>query len=63
MNTKLLLLTALLALGIAGAAGASWVGQQMGWYQSGQAAGFWGALLGAIVILLIASLFRGKGRR
>ena len=49
-------------LGIAGAAGASWVGQQMGWYAPGQAAGFWGALAGAIVILLIASLFRGKKR-
>ena len=49
-------------LGIAGAAGASWVGQYMDWYAPDQAAGFWGALLGAIVILLIASLFRGKKR-
>jgi LPXTG-motif cell wall-anchored protein len=39
---------------------ASWFGQHMGWYAPGQAAGFWGALLGAVVILLIASLFRRK---
>jgi len=51
-------------LGIAGALLASWFGQQMGWYAPGQAAGFIGALLGAIVILVIVSLFRNKrGRR
>lgn len=47
-------------LGIGGAMLASWFGQYMGWYAPGQAAGFWGALLGAVVILLIASLFRRK---
>ena len=47
-------------LGIGGAILASWFGQYMGWYAPGQAAGFWGALLGAVVILLIASLFRRK---
>jgi len=55
-------------LGIAGALLASWGGQQMGWYAPGQAAGFIGALLGAIVILVLFSLFRGgrggrRGRR
>jgi len=49
-------------LGIAGAVLASFIGQQMGWYAPGQAAGFIGALIGAIVILLIVSLFRGKKR-
>ncbi|MDR6839971.1 GlsB/YeaQ/YmgE family stress response membrane protein [Pseudoxanthomonas sacheonensis] len=49
-------------LGIAGAVLASFIGQQMGWYGPGQAAGFIGALVGAIVILLIVSLFRGKKR-
>ena len=49
-------------LGIAGAVLASFMGQQMGWYGPGQAAGFIGALVGAIVILLIVSLFRGKKR-
>ncbi len=47
-------------LGIAGAVAASFIGQQMGWYAPGQAAGFVGALLGAIVILIIVSLFRRK---
>lgn len=47
-------------LGIAGAVAASFVGQQMGWYAPGQATGFIGALLGAIVILIIVSLFRRK---
>ncbi len=51
-----------IVLGIAGAILASYVGQQVGWYAPGQAAGFFGALLGAIVILLIVSLFRGRRR-
>ncbi|GAA4861599.1 GlsB/YeaQ/YmgE family stress response membrane protein [Luteimonas vadosa] len=50
-------------LGIAGALLAGWFGQVMGWYQPGQPAGFIGALLGAIVILVVVSLFRGKRRR
>ncbi len=50
-------------LGIAGALLAGWFGQVMGWYQPGQAAGFIGALIGAIVILVIVSLFRGRRRR
>ncbi len=49
-------------LGIAGAALASFIGQKMGWYAPGQAAGFLGALIGAIVILLLVSLGRGKKR-
>ncbi len=50
-------------LGIAGAMLASWVGQALGWYAPGQAAGFIGALLGAIAILVVVSLFRGRRRR
>jgi uncharacterized membrane protein YeaQ/YmgE (transglycosylase-associated protein family) len=45
-------------LGIAGALLATWLGQQMGWYAIGQAAGFIGALVGAIIILGIAQLLR-----
>ena len=45
-------------LGIGGALLATWLGQQMGWYAMGQAAGFLGALVGAIIILGIAQLFR-----
>ncbi|MGH8030860.1 MAG: GlsB/YeaQ/YmgE family stress response membrane protein [Luteimonas sp.] len=47
-------------LGIAGAATAGWVGQRIGWYAAGEPAGFIGALIGAIVILIIVSLFRRK---
>ena len=50
-------------LGIAGAMLASWVGQAMGWYARGQAAGFIGALLGAIAILVVVGLFRRRRRR
>lgn len=49
-------------LGIGGAVLSSFIGQKMGWYAPGQAAGFIGALIGAIVILLLVSLVRGKKR-
>ncbi len=52
-----------IVLGIAGALFAGWAGQQMGWYAPGQRAGFLGALIGAIVILAVVSLFRGRRRR
>jgi uncharacterized membrane protein YeaQ/YmgE (transglycosylase-associated protein family) len=35
----------------------------MGWYRPGQPAGFLGALLGAIVILIVVSLFRRRRLR
>lgn len=47
-------------LGIGGALLAGWAGQAMGWYAPGQPAGFIGALIGAIVILVIFSLFRRR---
>lgn len=47
-------------LGIAGALLSGFVGQAMGWYSPGEPAGFIGALVGAIVILLVVSLFRRK---
>lgn len=49
-------------LGIAGALVAGWAGQAMGWYAPGQPAGFIGALVGAIVLLVIFNLFRGRRR-
>ncbi len=49
-------------VGIAGALLAGWAGQAMGWYRPGQPAGFIGALIGAIVILIVVSLFRGRRR-
>lgn len=40
-------------LGIVGALLATWLGHAIGWYQSGEAAGFFGAIVGAIIVLLI----------
>lgn len=55
-----LILTTL--LGIAGALFATWAGQTMGWYAIGEAAGFVGALLGAVMILGITQIFRRRRR-
>jgi uncharacterized membrane protein YeaQ/YmgE (transglycosylase-associated protein family) len=40
-------------LGIAGAFLATYVGQALGWYQAGESAGLIGAVVGAIVVLVI----------
>ena len=40
-------------LGIVGALLATWLGQAIGWYQSGEPAGFLGAIVGSIIVLLI----------
>jgi uncharacterized membrane protein YeaQ/YmgE (transglycosylase-associated protein family) len=40
-------------LGIAGAFIATWLGQAIGWYQAGEGAGFIGAVVGAVIILII----------
>jgi uncharacterized membrane protein YeaQ/YmgE (transglycosylase-associated protein family) len=50
-------------LGIAGALLAGWFGRTMGWYSPGEPAGFIGALLGAIAILVIVAMFRGRRSR
>jgi len=47
-----------IALGIGGAFFATWIGQTLGWYASGQTAGFLGAIVGAILILVIYRLLR-----
>ena len=49
-----------IVLGIAGALFAGWFGQYMGWYARGQAAGFLGAVIGAVVILALLRLVSGK---
>jgi uncharacterized membrane protein YeaQ/YmgE (transglycosylase-associated protein family) len=46
-----------IGLGIVGAVLAGWFGRKMGWYAAGEPAGFFGALLGAVVILGLTSLF------
>ena len=40
-------------LGIAGAMVATFLGQAIGWYQPGQSANFIGAVVGAVIILLV----------
>ena len=40
-------------LGIAGAFVATYLGQAVGWYQAGEAAGFIGAVVGAIILLVV----------
>lgn len=47
-------------LGIAGAFVASWLGQAMGWYRPGEGAGLIGAVVGAIVVLLIWGAVMGR---
>ena len=39
-------------LGIVGAVVATYLGQAVGWYQAGQSAGFIGAIVGAIIVLV-----------
>ena len=41
------------ALGIVGAFVASWLGQALGWYGPGEGAGLIGAVVGAVIVLLI----------
>ena len=43
-------------LGIVGAFVASYLGQALGWYASGQGAGLIGAIVGAIIVLFIWGL-------
>lgn len=47
-------------LGIAGAFLAGFAGQAMGFYTAGQPAGFIASVIGAIVLLLIVGLIKGK---
>ena len=47
-------------IGIAGSLLATFIGSHVGLYREGQRAGFIMSFLGAIVLLLIYRLFRGK---
>jgi uncharacterized membrane protein YeaQ/YmgE (transglycosylase-associated protein family) len=40
-------------LGIVGAFIATYLGQAVGWYQAGEGAGFIGAIVGAIIVLVV----------
>ena len=51
-------------LGIAGAFVATYLGQALGWYKAGEGAGFIGAIVGAIIVLVVWGIFanrRGQG--
>ncbi len=49
-------------LGIAGAFLARFAGEAMGLYTAGQAAGWIASVIGAIVLLVIFGMFRGRRR-
>ena len=49
-------------LGIVGAIVASYLGQALDWYKPGEGAGLVGAVVGAIIVLLIYGFFAGKRR-
>jgi len=44
-------------LGIAGAFVATYLGQALGWYRAGEGAGLIGAVVGAIIVLVVWSFF------
>jgi len=47
-------------LGIIGSVLATWLGQAVGWYGQGEAAGFIGAIIGAVIILAIYRMIRSR---
>ncbi|OGD15164.1 MAG: hypothetical protein A2W20_08565 [Candidatus Aminicenantes bacterium RBG_16_66_30] len=47
-------------LGIGGSFAATYIGQRLGWYHQGQPAGFIGAVLGAILILIVYRLIKRR---
>jgi uncharacterized membrane protein YeaQ/YmgE (transglycosylase-associated protein family) len=50
-------------LGIAGAMFGSYMGQLFGIYQVGEPVGFFGAVIGAVLLLLIVGLISGRKNR
>jgi uncharacterized membrane protein YeaQ/YmgE (transglycosylase-associated protein family) len=44
-------------LGIGGSFVATYLGQALGWYQAGEGAGLIGAVVGAIIVLVVWGLF------
>ena len=47
-------------LGIAGAFIATFLGRSMGWYAEGEAAGWIASVIGAILLLLLYRMVRGR---
>ena len=50
-------------LGIIGAFVATYLGQAVGWYRAGEGAGLIGAVVGAIIVLVIWGAFTGRRSR
>jgi uncharacterized membrane protein YeaQ/YmgE (transglycosylase-associated protein family) len=48
-------------LGIAGAFVATFLGQAVGWYRAGEGAGLIGAIVGAVIVLVIWGMFARRG--
>ena len=49
-------------LGIVGAFVATFLGQALGWYQPGDGAGLVGAVVGAIIVLVVYGMVAGRRR-
>ena len=49
-------------LGIVGAFVATYLGQALGWYRPGEGAGLIGAVVGAVIVLLIYGMVAGRRR-
>ena len=49
-------------LGIVGAFVATYLGQSLGWYQPGEGAGLIGAVVGAVIVLLVYGMVVGRRR-
>jgi uncharacterized membrane protein YeaQ/YmgE (transglycosylase-associated protein family) len=49
-------------LGIVGAFVATFLGQALGWYRPGEGAGFIGAVVGAIIVLVVYGMIAGRTR-
>ena len=47
-------------LGIVGALVATWLGQAVGWYRAGEGAGLIGAVVGAIIVLVVYRMVAGR---
>jgi uncharacterized membrane protein YeaQ/YmgE (transglycosylase-associated protein family) len=50
-------------LGIVGAFVATYLGQAVGWYKPGEIAGFFGSVVGAVVLLFVYGLIMGRQGR
>ena len=50
-------------LGIVGAFVATYLGQSIGWYKAGESAGFFGGVVGAVILLFVYGLIAGRQAR